>query len=202
MSTTAIFAEILIIGVQACVWVSMLVFAALPHFRKTVWSLLGRSDVLLAVFGLAMVYTLGILVDRTADTLSHLLCGRLLKKVPKFSVMRLRVMQDEGRAAFIEYQRHRLRIARATMVNTGLILVAGVALLLRGYFSDPRWPSDFWLVAGLFLAGGMVVLVASCYASQRIHNAHANRLIQAYRMWEDDENRASDFPIPSGESNS
>src|SRR6266849_5099321 len=115
MKTTAIFVEILIIGIGACVWLTLLVAFL---FGATVFDLdkLKGWEGAATAFATAVAYTLGILLDRASDSL-----GRLLRKLTKraktprrdFGMMRMRVMLEGGAVGeFLEYQRSRLRIAR------------------------------------------------------------------------------------------
>jgi hypothetical protein len=71
MTTTAIFAEILITGLQAFVW---LIFACLSVTGLDWLTAETMADLkdwvgLITVFVLGFAYTLGIVVDRVADSL-------------------------------------------------------------------------------------------------------------------------------------
>lgn len=186
MSTTAIFAEILIIGLQATVWIALLVLSFLPKGSINPGALDGW-EALTTVFVLAAAYTLGIVVDRIADSAYGRLRkiwdkeekGKRKKNLPDVSIMRLRVMEKEdGKARFIDYQRSRLRVARATVLNVALVFLTGVFYLGRADMSKPA--------IATFSVALLIVLVGSLFAAERIHRAYMNRLVEAYEMWKAD----------------
>lgn len=188
MSTTAIFAEILIIGLQATVWIALLVLSFLPKGSINPGALDGW-EALTTVFVLAAAYTLGIVVDRIADSAYGRLRkiwdkeekgkGKRKKNLPDVSIMRLRVMEKEdGKARFIDYQRSRLRVARATVLNVALVFLTGVYYLGRADMSKPA--------IATFSVALLIVLAGSLFAAERIHRAYMNRLVEAYEMWKAD----------------
>ena len=133
MATTAVVAEILIVGLEAAAWISLLVFAAFG----TDW--VHRKDLetashwvaLETVVVLAVAYALGILIDRLADdahgVLKRRFRGRPVKKPAKIPVMRMTVLHEGGAmSTFVDYQRSRFRIARATVLNLALLALAAI----------------------------------------------------------------------------
>src|SRR5437667_8840306 len=127
MLTTAVVAEILIVGLEAATWVSLLVLAIFgnnwvhPAAVKD-WS------TLVTVLVLAAAYVLGVLVDRFADSTMGCLVDRWPVPVDTpagLAHMRLSLLaRDDGVAKFVEYQRSRMRIARATVLNLLFVLLA------------------------------------------------------------------------------
>lgn len=193
MSTTAIFAEILIVGLEASVWLLLLFFSFYPP--DSAWlERLKDWEYLVTVLVLAAAYALGILVDRVSDSVFTWLLDSLKKtrlkewipywrdaqkekKPEKLSIMRLRMMErEDGRIKFLEYQRSRLRIARATVVNLFCLLLASALFFYR---SSILLTKD-WLVLEFFV---LVFLVVSVFAAIRIDHAYNKRLVEAYRMW-------------------
>jgi hypothetical protein len=136
MATTAIFAEILIVGLEAAVWCSLLVLAIFGAD----WidpSALSDWVALVTILVIAGSYVLGILVDRLADSvharLDRVWPTRPVDKPAGIAKMRFTVLRDGGAlATFIEYQRSRLRIARSTAVNGVLGAPAVVSFSLSG----------------------------------------------------------------------
>lgn len=186
MATTAVFAEILIIGLQVEAWLALVLFTLFG----TDWvDLDGVSDYasLVTVVVLALAYVLGIIGDRLADTVldrfERTKRGRRIKrrlskdrspKPAKVSVMRMRVMHaGEGMARFLDYQRSRWRIARATVLN---LTFAGVAAAL--YLGFRGGDARAW--AFVPLACGVVLMPITYFAAVRIQDAFVGRLTDAY----------------------
>jgi 8-oxo-dGTP pyrophosphatase MutT (NUDIX family) len=193
VATTAVFAEILIVGLEAAAWLSLLVAAIFG----TSWVEPGRFEgweALATIIVIAGAYVLGILVDRFADSLQQRLDrawpSRPADKPAGLSRMRVTMLQTGGDLArFLEYQRSRLRIARSTAVNC--LIASPIAcwyIWSRGE------------VAAAVSAGGALLLAAALaeLAYRRIEFAYVTRLSDAYRIVTNPEkpkaNRAAAIP--------
>jgi 8-oxo-dGTP pyrophosphatase MutT (NUDIX family) len=155
MSTTAIVAEILIVGLQTlgCIAAAVLLLAGdQPLAQATaawVASIPSWKDLLplITVLLLAAAYSVGILIDRIADMLddlAHELVKRMLRASParragwivdgrRVRQKRMEVMHKSGEVTkFLEYQRSRLRIARATWINVALFTALLLVLSVTG----------------------------------------------------------------------
>lgn len=178
MSTTTLFVEILIIGLEALVWIGMALsiqwdFGTIVDFLKENKA----YSALLSTFLLALAYILGIIVDRVADSFTVPLRYPLKAKPPApFREMRLRIMHSSnGMAKFLDYQRSRLRIARATVLNLLMILLVAMFLITGQGDVGMR-------ILPFVIAGGAVALVLSTYAARRIDKAQTESIIQAYEI--------------------
>jgi 8-oxo-dGTP pyrophosphatase MutT (NUDIX family) len=187
MSTTAVVAEILIVGLEAEAWLGLLVVTIFG----SAWIDLDTASKFTPILLLLMVasaYVLGVIVDRVADTsfkwFSERGVGRWSNRTfgkgseawllpAREQTMRTVVMRDGGAAAaFVDYQRSRLRVARGTAVN----LVA--ALVVAGVYCG--WHEGWSLtlrVEALLLA----LLLVTIPAAERIRTAWLGRLQDAYR---------------------
>jgi len=176
MTTTTLFAEILIVGLQASIWMGLIAATALG------WNLGDVLDRLAGISGAAMIlllavaYVAGIIVDRFADSVGAQVRrfggtkGR--RRAP--ANMRMRVLlSDTPAVRFLEYQRSRIRIMRGTVLNTLLITGVGVVYLAQ------RSPADGHLLLVLPVVGG-VVAAASAFCAYRINRSYLFRLRQAY----------------------
>ena len=127
MATTALFVELLVVGLQAEAWLILLTVTLLGPFPMP-WDRLEKWTALLTIVAVGVAYVLGIIVDRLADVVTEFALrpgDRQTQSVPR---MRLRVMKEsEALAAFLDYQRSRVRIARGTVANLAL---GGPVLLL------------------------------------------------------------------------
>src|SRR5215210_6955687 len=189
MATTAVVAEILIVGLEAEAWISL---AILTVFGTDWIADVAVKDfaTLLTVIVLAAAYVLGIVVDRLADTLLHWYEGTSfgkrvkasmstngeIAKPARVSAMRMRVMHEsEGMGRFLDYQRSRWRIARATVVNLALAGPLGALFLAVG-------TGESWLWALVPLACAVVLVPATYFAGVRIQDAWVKRLADAYSI--------------------
>ncbi len=175
MSATTVVAEILVVGLQAEVWVALLILAlhdgaslaGLAEHLKGMkeWATLGTTVVL------GMAYGLGVIVDRWADTL---LFWQDRDQPHDTGVMRLTVMdKSERMARFLDYQRSRLRVVRGTVVNVLLITVsAALYCVTRRSGAGLGW----------VLVAGILALLVTGYAATRIKKAFFDRLGEAYKI--------------------
>ena len=207
MTTTAIFAELLIIGIQASVWV-LLPIAAQTEFHFHDLNAVKDWANTLLVLGLAMAYTLGILVDRIADFLvgffdkkyRRQIIGRILgnqdrqrwesmnptqqwKEIQEhFYKIRFGVQGlDNGISAFIEYLRSRIRIARASAFNFFFITCAVEYSLLREpqLFGLSKAGSWLWLTP-IF---GIAVVTIAALSWIIMTKTYFRRLADVYRHY-------------------
>jgi len=187
MSTTAVVAEILIVGLEAEAWLGLLVVTIFGSGWIDLETASKFSAILLVLM-VAIAYVLGVIVDRGADTgfkwFGSKSVGRWHNHIfgkdsetwvlPALEqTMRTVVMRDGGAmATFIDYQRSRLRVARGTAVNLMVaMLVAGVYSALHN-----SWPTTVRIEALL-----LGLLVVTLPAAERIHTAWLGRLQDAYR---------------------
>ena len=183
MTTTAVFAEILVVGLQAAAWIALAVLAVFGAASIG----LGAVDewaTLVTIVVLAVAYVLGILVDRIADSLVRAVALRIEgsnrdahSDEPGFRRKRLTVLNDgsEATAKFLDYQRSRQRVARGTIVNALCAIPA-----LVGFLAVRTDASAEWLVGAA--VAGLLVAAAAVYANERIYDAYTENLDEAYKL--------------------
>lgn len=130
MTTTQLFAELLIIGIGATIWLALLL-AAIFGYRFDIGIPKIDTSFLVVLGGLA--YVLGIAVDRLARAIFSLVEKVLSKdRLPDPEVIERHILiSSEALARQIQYNRSRLRICRAWALNLLLTLPAFVAWNLR-----------------------------------------------------------------------
>ncbi len=146
MSMTALFAELVIIGLQAAVWM-MLILMAFVGPEAINLDTLSRPVVWLPL--LAFIYVIGIAVDRAIDRLlfrrlehrirQHVIREFAQRDVPltnitaEWDVVRLKILSsDAGIRQVFDYNRSRARIMRASCIN-GLLITIGAT------YNVARW---------------------------------------------------------------
>ena len=160
------------------------------------WERIGDFAALITVSILALAYTVGVIIDRLADTLVtkldelRLWLERTARKVwrrlrgkkiknattkgqvsPSFGEMRLYVrFEGDGISNFLDYARSRVRVARSTALNILLATVFGHIALTDS--------TERLSVLGI----GIAAFFLSFYAWVRIKTVYEKRLRQAYDL--------------------
>jgi hypothetical protein len=198
LATTAVVAEILIIGLEVEAWLVLAILTVFGH--EWLLELDGAKNfaTLLTLIALALAYVLGIVVDRLADTLADAfedtkVGARVKKKLmkkkrkkereptkneskPKIATMRMTVMEaSDGLTRFLDYQRSRWRIARATVLN--LAIAGPVAALYLLVATEVDWA---WALVPI--AAAVVLIPITYFAGVRIQDAWVARLTDAYEL--------------------
>lgn len=136
MSTTAVFAELLVGGLQTLAWLGLVVMLILgPSSFQSV-----TKAPYLSVIGIvAIAYPVGVLFDRVWDLLLKRLGiegwledvtkesarAELSEQKDEFFQTRIKILRSDPKIAVdvIHYNRSRMRVARASMFNMLLITV-------------------------------------------------------------------------------
>lgn len=142
MSTTAIIVEVLIIGIQCgmtiLLWAMGLLGYGVIHKPLSLLDAHGGSASWMPLIGvvfLAACYTLGVLVDRIVMLLFYRVrsscpgffrwLGRKVKEPCQRDEAFIKILPTEGQlSSFLQDERSRLRIARATVFHLVLICAA------------------------------------------------------------------------------
>ena len=187
LATTAVFAEILIVGLEVEAWLAFALLSVFGH--EWLFEIDGVKDfaALLTLVVLALAYVLGIIVDRLADTLvngfERTRLGTKVKgwmskpgKESELATMRMTVMAaSDELTSFLDYQRSRWRIARATVLNLVIAGPVAALYLVVGTKVD-------WLWALVPAASAIVLVPITYFAGVRIQDAWVARLKDAYEI--------------------
>ena len=194
MNTTAIFAELLVAGLLALVWLALVVLSFTRVTGSDAAAFASQMKdwaSLISVFVLGFAYALGIIVDRVADSLFHrvdrgIRRRHLDKKLPSAAEMRLCVMADADKlAGFLDYIRSRQRITRSASLNLLLISLASAVFLTRRSSAGILWVSST-AIAALALAA------LSLFAWERISETYYKRLAQSYTLLKEQDRHQSE----------
>jgi hypothetical protein len=122
MNTTLIFAELLIIGLQASIWLFLVVLAIFGTNWIQGLATFGIADwqTVIVVVAISIVYVLGVIVDRLADLVFTRWDIKIREQTYPNAPLTLGVMRfqlgkdNEYLNRQFEYTRSRMRIARAS----------------------------------------------------------------------------------------
>jgi len=169
MSTTTLFVELVVVGVGAMAWIALLVVAAFGHEWIPVDRVFSPSA---TVPMLAMVYLLGIVTDRVADTVLGPMWARGNRAriygsdANAYAEDKLLVLGAPQFSRLFEYNKSLQRICRGWTINAVAILLALQALVWLRYGPTPT--TIRVAVLGSFL---LLLLAAGCLFSARRLNA-------------------------------
>ena len=129
MNTTNLFVELVVIGVGVLIWLLLLVITVLGYE----WLFISNNTLLIgsALPALALIYVLGIIWDRIADTLFHMIWADDLRESyfvdisNYYNSRRAIITKSQPLSVLLEYGRSRLRICRGWSLNA---LMIGVSL--------------------------------------------------------------------------
>jgi hypothetical protein len=193
MSTTALFVELLIVGLQSMVWIITAIGAFWGFNWLTDDSLVKSSSIIALglVVLLAVSYSVGIAVDRIADDLltcpnnwikKNVARARAKKKIEKgqnveeWSVKHYYVLhKSPGMGHVTEYIRSRMRILRGLVINIPLTTVAACLGLTRQYNG-----TDKVSYLALIIVIGVILTSAVAWGWYRTSMIWYKRIGQAY----------------------
>ena len=156
MSTTTLFVELLIIGLQACVWLFLVVYSTIGvNSILIVAEKFGKFPTLTTALVFALAYVLGIFFDKLAKwlieeswfghSLKKFYKDRLAKrhsntrgdKIPeKFAYIMVRKGQP---MTDLLYARSKVRILRASIINIPMITLAAMLCMYTYLKIQSKW---------------------------------------------------------------
>ena len=157
METTKLYIELIIIGLQSSVGIVFTLINIIGlEMSKKMFALLDKF--LISILLLGVFYILGLIIDRFSDILFQKLEDKLRNKsgIKSKSVMLLPF--SDNQYEFMMYCRSRIRILRATIINT-IFVMASTLWFIFLYTSHNR----LGYVAFVFVGGVFVIIV--CYTS-------------------------------------
>ncbi|MDY7092866.1 MAG: hypothetical protein SX243_07835 [Acidobacteriota bacterium] len=164
MTTTQIFAELLVIGFGAFAWLLVLGAAIFGWEVPRVAERLTSWELLLPM--LSLVYVLGIVVDRLADWFfdrwdKQYRDEEFESKEAFYNARRLMVYYGKGLWEDLEYGRSRLRICRGSACNSVALLVSLFILwITRADVGPEHW---FQKLSCTFFLLAITVLCVACW---------------------------------------
>jgi len=145
MSTTTLFVDLLIIGIQVAIWL-VLLFLSLFGVEWIDLAKVKGWEATIGVLLLPLVYPVGVFVDHLADALLSSWRKRIRDKYVQDksqTVMGLLMTaKDDKLSAYYDYLRIRIRISRSSAFNFGVIAVLFpifAAVRLGGWAGVPTW---------------------------------------------------------------
>jgi len=161
-STTTFIAELFICGIMSLIWVAL----GLLTLLGIEWvnpAILQGWEVPLGAVGVALAYTMGVLVVETADQLlkgwnERIKNAHVAEGLP--TVMHLMIAAGSPRLeAWFDYSRSRIRVCRSAALNFTLIALAGLVFVFT-HPASVRPHGRLFCALTITLAGGSLSLLA------------------------------------------
>ncbi len=155
MNTTNLFVELIVIGLGAAIWIALLALSLLgTGWTPTLEKLFSLNYLLPTI---AVIYVLGIVLDRVADAgfeklWSSKLRNRWFQNINDYYRSRRLVYSGSERLGdLLEYSRSRMRISRGWALNSALIFIAfNLFMTLQPPAVENK--SLLWIVGAVALA--------------------------------------------------
>lgn len=166
MSTTLLFVELIVIGLQVTLWLALVVLLFFGHGWLNLSELVKWQTTGTLIL-LAFAYTIGTLFDRLTNRIfSRLNEGLKTREFPDppAALVAIRyavAKENEYLNRLFEYTRSRMRIARATAINAPIISL----LLLAYYFIR----MNTWTLETKFAIGAFTVIFGLLMAVLAVH---------------------------------
>lgn len=178
MSTTLLFAELLIIGLQVFLWLFLLILNLIGYSWMYNFSakVLNEWQTPLAILLLSSAYVLGIIFDRLADSLFLKWDVRLKNRIlPAYlvpiGVMRFEITKDNPHLnEQFEYTRSRMRIARASGLNFGIITLLAITLINFRPQGLNQFEKIYYTISAMSV--GTMLTFSAVYAWHKLMSAY------------------------------
>jgi hypothetical protein len=198
MTTTNVFAELLIIGIETMAWIALLIFS-LWGYGWIDFAIF--NNLVIAIPLAAAAYVLGIMMDRVSDGLlakaDHAIRKNVLgeRAAKSFSQLRSYVLaKSPYLSTDLDYLRSRLRIMRSSTINFGFLALTGAAFILTRV--DAAANTKYWAAATAFFTG-MLLSSLSYYAWSISSLTYYLRLQTAFALLPDDDAKSNKEEKPA-----
>lgn len=187
MSTTALVIEHLITGLQAAIWLSLLILAAFG-WNWINLSLLKDFTTIFTFVGLATVYPIGIFVDELADYAFKPWMKRIRKQrfrlegfdpgdLDLTTMNLLQRTDDEFLKSYFNYIRMRIRVSRSTAINLALITITSLIFTVARF----RHSQEFALIIFIEVFVGILLTALSIWVWCEVSDTFAKQTLRAFK---------------------
>ena len=188
MSSTAMFVEILIIGIQTAIGITIcLITCCGSTWISEILIHVKNWESLITIILLAIIYTVGIIVDRIGDSFFLFVNPkRILQKnlwiqqwiEQAHTDIRIKILAQEGQVStLIDYIRSRIRILRATSLNIVMITISIVAYIVIRLQTNTAMIK--WGLVVVIITSGSVLFLITVITWGMLELTYSTRLKQA-----------------------
>jgi len=187
MTTTALVIEHLIIGLQAAIWLSLIVLTGFG-WNWINLSVLKDFTTILTFVALATVYPIGIFVDELADYIFKPWMKRIRERrfrsegfePDDLDLTAMYVLQrtdDQFLKAYFSYIRMRIRVSRFTAFNVALSTITAVIFTSVRFYNS----KVFMLILFTEILFGMLITVIAIWVWCGVSDTFAKQTARAFK---------------------
>jgi len=185
MSTTTVFVELLIIGLESLVWLALLISSLFGlDWVPTIVSTFEKADVFATIAVIGLAYIVGIVVDEICDSLIEPWAKRIRDSVQNDTKLKMWDIQayvfshSEVATSQLGYMRSRLRILRSSIFNIILVVVfALVFLWTRAAVAVDLKAGLTWFIS----AAGLLSVGCALFVYRRVALSYWLRALGIYK---------------------
>lgn len=173
MNTTLLFAELIIIGLQASLWLLLLITVNFGAISVSAVARLGFADwqTMFVISILSIIYIIGIILDRFADLLfsswDKYIRNQIFPNPPiSINVMKAQLSKDsEYVNRQFEYTRSRIRISRASAINFSIMIILALQLLNQQTTLSPADKTKYMCFGAI---NGFLLVIGTLFTWERL----------------------------------
>lgn len=155
METTALYVELVIIGLQSSIWmISLVTFFTDEQFLLTIFDMF--DSVPSSIFFVGILYIIGIIFDRLADIVFLKYEARQKREAKIISKNCGIIWEKSGREHFLQFVRAKIRILRASSLNMPIILLS-ICMNICKSDNINYWLLGLWIVVCSMLIAFSIV---------------------------------------------
>lgn len=188
MTTTVLFIEHLITGLQAGLWLTLFLLSFFGYEPFNLERIRGYETIV-AVVLLSLIYPLGLFIDNIADDFfskwsekirdERIQSEKQIKNRPPTVLELLMLVNDEFLVEYMGYIRTRIRICRSAVFNFGLITLASVVFTVSR-LSDVAG-NLLWKILVFEIVVGLLITALALRSWYQVSDTFAKQSARAYR---------------------
>jgi len=185
VSTTTVFVELLIIGLESVAWLSLLISSLFGlDWLTTIAGIFEKADVFATIAVIGLAYVVGIVVDEICDSLIEPWAKRIRESVQSDTKLKMWDVQayvfshSEVATSQLGYMRSRLRILRSSIFNIPLIIVFALLFLwTRAAVTADLKAGITWFISVV----GLLLVGCALFVYRRITLSYWLRTLSIYK---------------------
>lgn len=185
MSTTALFVEHLITGLQALIWLTLMTICFYRNDANLSLLPFKGFEAQAMLLAFVFAYPLGILIDNLADWLfDKFICLFDKSKKSKNTVNVTELLartKDTSLSSYLSYVRMRIRISRSSALNFALLTIFLIVFTWKNH-GIPIVPINYYLLIGLETAVGTLLTVFFIFSWHNIREKYHEKIESASNL--------------------
>jgi hypothetical protein len=176
MSTTSLYVELVVIGVQTTMWWALLLDCVEHGIIKTLLNL--TNSALLIVLFLGMAYVIGMIFDRLANAVFQRKENDVRKASGLQAKSSLLVTETDKMKDHQSYTRSKYRILRSTTINIPLISICAVVNILINHTNKIQLVIAILIIGVVFTVvsyWGTLCTIKDFYDKARVIELYGNK---------------------------